>query len=503
MNARILPKYQQFTLYAIFYLSGTIFSSILSFNFLNSRNIFLIAISQLLILSIISLLYKNRIIFYASVSALSMFLAVFNYSFFEFRHQPDYQYNNTFTIVGKVVSKPQLDSTSQKVNLKIEKINSKVVNPDIILVKIPRYPALSYGDKISFESKIEKPGMIEDFDYGRYLRRFLIFGLVNNPSKLSFLESKYSLTDYFMRALYSVSSAFESSLNKTLPEPHASLAGGLILGLKKNIPDDFSEALKITGLTHIIALSGFNITIIVSLFESLLSGVFNRKRIFWASLLFVLFFVVMTGASSSVIRAAIFSMLIIFGKTIGRKGNFTNILLLAAILMIIQNPFALRDDVGFQLSFLAFSGIIYISPLIKKVFENKKLQNTPQWLSSSLSETFGAQITVLPILIVTFGRVSIISPLANILIVWIIAPAMFLVFLTGLLGLILYPLAKIIAVFAWLPLSYIIKITVLLSKIPGASFEFGQGIWVLFILLYLFIVLTLMHLYRKLKLNVI
>jgi len=292
---------------------------------------------------------------------------------------------------------------------------------------------------------------------------------MNQPKNITFLNCDTSISVRFIGGLYDFSAHFENGLNRVLTEPHASLAAGILLGVKRNIPDSLMTSLNITGLTHVIALSGYNITIIIIIFTKLFLTRLGRRRVFVTGSALILFFVLMTGASPSVTRAAILSLLILFGDLIGRRADKTNLMLLAAVLMVLINPFVLRFDVGFQLSFLAFAGLIYLSPLFKIMFEKKRLKKLPDGIKLPLIETLSAQLAVFPLIWWQFGRVSLIAPLANILVLPLIPLSMALIFFAGSLTLVNVPLGQITGFITWPVLEYIIEIVELLAKIPLAS----------------------------------
>jgi len=427
MNQKI-PSFRIFTFLASFFLIGIAVASFITIDFEKSWLILLVAIISLTSAGLFNLLFKNYFLAILGFSFAAMFLAIGHYSFFDYKNEPSLPYDKDLKITGKIIRRPEIDYKSQKVVIEILNYDEiGIAKPAKIQISLPHYPAYSYGDVVNFEGQIKKPAMIEDFDYGRYLKKSLIYGVVNQPQNIELVPIKLSSSEKVIKSLYSVSNAFEKSLNRILPEPHASLAAGLILGIKRNIPDYFNDALSKTGLTHIIALSGYNITIILIVMGNLLLGYLNRKQVFIVGTLLVLAFVVLTGAASSVVRAAIFSLMVIFGKTIGRQADFTNLILLAAVTMLLLNPFLLRSDVGFQLSFLAFSGIIYLSPVIKKIFEKEKYKKIPAFIKDPLTETLSAQILVTPLILTIFGRISFISPLANVLVLWIVPLSMGLV----------------------------------------------------------------------------
>lgn len=436
-----------------------------------------------------------------------MVFGITYYSFFEYKVKPSLIYDQEFNITGRIVKKPEVDYKSQKIVVQISNLSnsdgSKIkTEEELLLVNLPHYPKVNFGDTIKFKGRIVKPGMIEDFDYEKYLKRYLIFGLVMQPKDPIAFEEELNFGYLLKKQLFSISEHFEGAINRVLPEPEASLSAGLILGIKKNLPDDFKDALSATGLTHIIALSGYNVTIIIAVLGQILLGYFSRKQVFYLGTSLIILFVIMTGAAPSIVRAAIFSLMILFGKTIGRAGDFTNLLLFAALIMIFFNPYVLAYDVGFQLSFLAFAGLIYISPVVKKLFEKGFVSKIPEGPKSILIETLSAQIAVAPLILAIFGRISIISPLSNLLVLGVIPIAMALSFLTGIGTLIYYPLGKLLVIFTWPVLLYIIKSIEIMAKIPFASINFSKS-WVLAILLCFFIVIWLYASVRKYKIRLL
>ena len=137
--------------------------------------------------------------------------------------------------------------------------------------------------------------------------------------------------------------------------------------------------------------------------------------------------------------------------------------------MVIANPYILRYDSGFQLSFLAFAGLIYISPQIKKIFEKRNLKKLPDGIKMPLVETLGAQLAVFPLIWYQFGRLSLIAPLSNILVLPLIPLSMLLIFITGVGAMLNFQLGLICSFILWPVLEYIIKIVELLAKVPWAS----------------------------------
>ncbi|MDO8444310.1 MAG: ComEC/Rec2 family competence protein [bacterium] len=457
-------------------MTGTLIASFVSLNFYQTWPVIILTFVCLLFSAFINFLLRNHTLALISCAVIFIFLGLLNYSWFETKNNAVLPFNQEVEITGKVVARPQVDFKNQKLIVEfIPNLTPGVGNgasesqKTRVLVSVPRFPSYKYDDIMQIKGTITRPPVFDDFDYSSYLKRYLVFGLINQPKSLTYLGHDQHLWGRFIGGLYNWSDHFESALNSVLTEPHASLAAGILLGVKRNIPDDLMVALNKTGLTHIIALSGYNVTIIIFIFSALCIARLGRRRVFIYGLILILLFVLMTGASSSVVRAAIFSLLILFGGLIGRQADQTNLMLLAAVLMILVNPFVLRYDTGFQLSFLAFAGLIYFSPIFQKIFERKQFKKLPDGIKSPLVATLGAQLAVFPLIWWQFGRISLIAPVANILVLPLIPLSMALIFVTGMLTLVYFPLGQISGFIAWPVLEYIVKIVEILAKIPFAS----------------------------------
>lgn len=321
-----------------------------------------------------------------------------------------------------------------------------------ILIQAPKYPAYSYGDEILIKGKIEEPeNFTEDFDWKAYLAKDDIYLAVYNP-QTEFLAHDKGNKIY--AALYKFKNKMENFFKENLAEPHASFLAGITLGSKSGIPEDVYEKFKATGTAHIVALSGYNISIIAwAVMGAMMFFMAARNISFWISLAVIVLFVLMTGASASVVRAAVMGILVLIARREGRIYTATNALVFAGAAMVFLNPKILRFDVGFQLSFLATLGLIILSPRLEE-----KLKNAPKLFGAkeALIATLSAQIFVLPLLIYQFGYFSPIGILVNILILPAVPIAMFLGFAGAFSGLISPILAKIFLWPAQLFLSWIL-----------------------------------------------
>jgi competence protein ComEC len=334
-----------------------------------------------------------------------------------------------------------------------------------VLIKTKPYAKdFQYGDEVSFEGKLEEPENFLDFDFKAYLAKEGIYSIVNYPKLEIVKNNQGSIIKSF---LLKIKNSFEEKINSILPEPESSFLGGLLLGERQSLNADLKEKMQKSGTSHLIALSGYNITIICSAVLSLLLFFgLRRGTAFWLSVLFVALFVLMTGASASVVRAGIMGILFLLSQKIGRLYHPRNALFLAGLAMILINPKILRFDFAFQLSFAATLGLIYFYPFFERILKSDK-SSFLNW-RSILATTLSAQLAVLPLIILRFGYFPIVSPLSNIFILSLIPITMLLGFLVGSLGFVFFGLATI---FGFLPY-LLLKVEILIISFFG-SFKFA------------------------------
>jgi competence protein ComEC len=254
----------------------------------------------------------------------------------------------------------------------------------------------------------------------------------------------------------------EEAIKQNLPYLHSALLKSLLFGEEEEIPFEWKEKLNQTGTRHIAAVSGMNITIISSLILSFLLflGLW-RHHAFYLSIFLISFYVLMIGAPSSAIRAAIMGILYLTAQYFGRLSSGERPVIFAATLMLFFNPLLLRYDVGFQLSFLAILGIVYFYQ-----FFFEKFKKFPNLIKESLASTLSAQIFTFPILIYNFGQISLISPLSNVLILPILPVITILGFIFSFFGIICEPIGYLLSFPCWFLLSYLLKVVDFCSKIP-------------------------------------
>lgn len=407
----------------------------------------------------------------------------------------------TTVLTGVVVTEPDIREKSQKLTIKIQEIkideNTSRYISGRVLVNTWRYPEYQYGDRLKIIGKLESP--LEDingFNYKDYLKKEGIFSVMNWP-EIDLIGSNSG--NLIMKILISFKNKLKESLNKVMSPPQSAVLEALFFGDEENISKEWKEKLNLTGTRHITAVSGMNITIISYLILNFLLFLgFWRNQAFYLSVILITLFILMIGAPSSAVRAGIMGILFLFAQHFGRIAAASRTIVFASTLMLFLNPLLLRFDIGFQLSFLAMMGLIYLQPIFLNFF--KKIPNIFQ-LRYTLATTLAAQVFTLPILVYNFGRVPIISPLSNVLIAPLLSLITILGFVFSFSGIIFQPLGWILSWPAWLLLTYIIKIIDFFSQIPVTSLAIINLHWIWLIISYLILGLFTWYFTEKQKLK--
>ncbi|MCA9370505.1 MAG: ComEC family competence protein [Candidatus Peregrinibacteria bacterium] len=395
----------------------------------------------------------------------------------------DYYADGTVqTLIGTIVDEPDRRPLHTKYALRIDGLEGKLLVSDY-----RNWPRYQYGDRIQVSGKLERPEAIEDFAYDKYLSRYGIYAVIYRSSILLKAKSNNQTTPQKIRRnLYRLKESFEQRLNLLFPEPHASFMAGLLTGSRKGIPDDLMQAFNATGLTHIIAISGYNITIVITVIAGLLFWIPPQFRII-PSIGAIALFTLFVGASAAVVRAAIMGCLGLLALQSNRSGSMRLTMLLTAFCMVIVNPKILWYDAGFQLSFLAVIGVTELAPILQPL-----LRRIPQTLGirEALQMTIAAQLTAVPLISMLFGRVSLVAPLSNILVAPCIPLAMLFGCIAVMLSVISLPIALGVSYLGWLCLEWIIQVAHATTLVPLASINLAIPPWML-IPYYILLLLTI------------
>ena len=384
-------------------------------------------------------------------------------------------------VTGYVAEAPDVRDTSINLRLNVTAIDEgkgDVPAQGSVLVNLTNEYTVKYGNLARVRGFLRTPTENEDFSYRDYLARQGIQSILQTSS-VTILPGQR------INAFWALMIRFHDSMLKRIyqlyPNPEAALLGGILLGSDKNIPGDVQQAFKDTGTAHIIAISGFNISIVSAIFLLLLARIFGKK---WGSLLSILgiiLYTLLVGASASVVRAAIMGSMTVIGGQFGRRNLAATGLATAALLMALINPLVLWD-IGFQLSFAATLGLVlYAQPLqdfvtawFSRFIAPENVDKIIGPFSDYFLMTFAAQLTTLPLTLYYFKRFSLISFIAN----PVVLPAQPAVLVLGGLSVLLsklyIPLGQAVAWVAWPFLAYTIRLVEFLAKAPGGVLSLGE-----------------------------
>jgi competence protein ComEC len=332
-------------------------------------------------------------------------------------------------------------------------------------ITVSRFPEINYGDFMRISGKISNN------KYGA-LMYFPEIEAVNNPSNI--FQSSLKKVNLLRQKLILI-------FSKTLPSTSSSLLLGIIFGIKEQMPKDFTTNLRNVGVFHVIAASGMNVALIGGFVSSGFAIFFKRQIAIGLSILAILFYAVLAGLEPSIMRASVMGVLVFSAQILGRQTLAVNSLFLAGFGMLFIDP-SLVSNVGFQLSFTATAGILYVKPL----FGNK------EGIISEILTTIAAQIATLPILLANFGTYSIYSILVNGLVLWTVPMLMMIGGIGAILGLILEPLGQLLIYLCYPLLLYFETIVSIFSKIGGVltmkavSWQFIVGYYCLLISMLIF-----------------
>lgn len=399
-------------------------------------------------------------------------------------------YNDTVAIIGTVIQESEPGVSNQPLTIKVitliassSRLTFNGTAAPLVLVTAPLYPEYQFGDRLSLSGRLTAPLNWSAFRYDRYLARYNIYGLFYYP-QIEILSPHLNTVTSFYRGLLVIKKQAEQLVNRGLPEPLSGLANALLLGYKKTLFKEEQTAFSCCGLSHIIAISGSHLTLLAALaFNFLLALGWSRQQSFRPVVLFIWFYTLLTGWQASAVRAAIMSSLTLWGQQHGRGQAGGRLLIVAAAAMLVNNPFLLRDDLGFQLSFAAMAALLWLYPSIKQSGENlilfcfksrylkKGLNGFSLSLIDTLALTIASQLTTWPLSVFNFGKFSLIAPVANAAIIW-----SFVWLLPGLLLAVTLSLIFPALVVIWFfPLRFLLyyvwKLATYLASWPAACFN--------------------------------
>ena len=367
------------------------------------------------------------------------------------------------SFVGTVTEEPDRRSDHTKLTITVQRLNNRPVSGRV-LINANSFPEYQYGDVLDVNCDLAAPQPIEEFAYDRYLAKEGIHSICRFAH---IMPVGHNQGNEAWKIMYRIKDWLQNKINNHLPEPQASLFSAITLGARRGLPNDLNEAFSITGTTHLIAISGLNMVIVVTmLMQFALALGLWRQQAFWAVSVGLLIYTAVIGFPASAVRAVIMAWLALFAVHLGRLSNASSAVLFAASGMVIINPLILRDDAGFQLSVAAVLGLIYLGPMLDRLIGKR---HTRGMIYEAIKTTLAAQLATLPFIVWYFGRLSLIAPIANLVSV----PIASWITILGLAALTALPIPLPISdagfIFSHLLLSAMIEIIRVFSHIPYAA----------------------------------
>ncbi len=385
-------------------------------------------------------------------------------------------YEGAVGIVGVIDAEPDIRLDGVRYLVTAENVDETPVKGRVYL-KNDRHPQFAYGDRVRISCKLVRPEPIVDEETGQVFRYDLYLGLQRvyatcNQARITKLEigQGNEVFAFILRGKHLLA----EKISDLWPEPEASFMAGILYGYRGGL-GNLNEMFSRTGVTHIVAVSGFNISVIATiLITAATYACVPRQKAFWLVSVGIVGFVIFTGASASVVRAGVMGIIALLAKHVGRSSRIGNVMLAAATLMVINNPLVLWSDAGFQLSFLSTLGLVYVSPLLEKW---QKYLPTFLGLQESLLSTMSAIIATLPLILYQFGRLSLVAPMVNVLILWIISWLMLAGTIAVVIGFVSPALGALAAWPAHLGMQYIIKVVAWFAKLSWAAVDVSAPAW--------------------------
>ncbi len=375
-------------------------------------------------------------------------------------------HNQAVEIVGVVAEEPEPKDSSLAFILSARELNGEEVT-GTVLVRTSRYPIYEYGDLVRATGELEEPPQLEDFDYGAYLARQGIYSVMYYPDDVELIATGQGPQP--LQAIYSFRHRMGEVLGESLAEPEGSLAQGILLGLRHNIPSSLYEDFQRSGTAHLLAISGLNMAIVGSILLSVSVWLFGRRRptYFVVTLSVLWLYALLAGMSPSVIRAAIMVSLFLLAAFLGRQRSGITALAFAAAIMVAINPQILWQ-VSFQLSFLSVLGLILLAPTFQRWGQKTKAPNV---VVDSFAYSLGATLAILPLVAYYFGYISLVGLPATFLVLPAQPGIIVLSALVGFVGLFALPLAQVIGWVDWLFLGYMVVVVKGFAALPLSSLE--------------------------------
>ncbi|MBI4762667.1 MAG: ComEC/Rec2 family competence protein [Chloroflexi bacterium] len=393
--------------------------------------------------------------------------------------------NYDLLITGYLIEPPDYRDTYTNLRIQVTKVDTgdgDLEAAGLLLVRVPANQIFEYGQMVRLRGKVKTPPENEDFSYREYLARQGIHSYM--PTAAVTVLPKQA-GNPLLRALYAFKERSLTNIYRLFPDPEASLLAGILLGVDTGLTKELQQAFKNTGTAHIIAISGFNISIIAGIFITFFSRFLGERKGAALAVIAIVLYTALVGGDAAVVRAAIMGTLALLARQVGRRQVALNTLLAVALLMCLWNPRYVWD-VGFQLSFFATLGLIlYAQPfsefanrIITRYLPSSTGERAAKLFSEFVLLTLAAQLTTLPIMAYHFQRISLVSFIANPFILPAQPAVMILGGLAVLLSHLWFALGQAAAWIALPFVVYTIRIVELFDRVPHGTLYLGDfSVW--------------------------
>ncbi len=348
-----------------------------------------------------------------------------------------------------------------------------------VLVTLPSGVEVRYGDVIMVSGLIKHPEPFEtdtgrQFNYPRYLAVQNIYGTMKAGDVRIVARHQGNRTT---ELLFELKHFFVHTVKKLFPLREAGLFAGIIMGEKSLLPKETLDDFQVAGLTHMIVLSGHNITLVtigVGVLFGFIGLGYRARRV--AALAVIPLFLLMTGMGSSSVRAGVMAMIMLVLQIMTRPAHTFRIIVYTVAILGWMNPRMILYDPSFHLSMLAFVGLVYVVPVAAAI-----AQRLPRLLGLTdlVIETTAVQLFVLPYILWMSGQISLLTLVSNLLAVPLNSFIMGAGFIATLCGMIMYPIGQVIALPVSWALSYIIKVAHVVGSVHAAVFIIPPFGWVI------------------------
>lgn len=502
----INSKSKTFLMFCFCFITGVGISTFLE---VPPKLYFLIYFSFFLLLFFLCLFFrkpKERFIF---LSITFLFFGILRVLFFSeninSNHIASYNDQGLVEFSGQVIDYPdtRIDKVYYLISAQslLKTRDTKEKNIEILPKKIfgrvkisnTLYPVYNYGDILQIKCRLKTPNSFNDFNYEKYLEKDRIYSVCYSP-EITFKGSALSsIKDKIWGAVFNFKKNIAFKTELLWPEAQSSFMAGILYGFRGGLPEELTLNFNRAGLTHIIAVSGYNIGIVSAFLLTFFIYLgFYRRQAFYLVLTGIFLFVIFTGASASVVRAGVMGVLILIAQYFGRPRKIFNLIIFTLAVMLWFSPMSLWYDVGFQLSFVSVLGVIYLTPYFERLFFNK-LKSCRSFVFLELikifSATLGATIATLPLILCNFGRFSVFAPLSNILVLWIIPYLMLLGFLALFFSFIYFPFAWFLAFLANVGVNYVLFIINTIGGFKYSAFDLNLPPWGAVIIYIIFVLI--------------